>query len=332
MSAQELQERALQCIHDHRIDEADILCRRALTRARRRGDRFEIATLTSTLATVREWQWKLSAAEKLHQRVFDLLKGRAGNAKVNAMRASALTGLGRIARVQAQYDRAERFLRRAVALSERSDTAGSALAASLSELGILFRYTERAAEAIALYKRAMKITKGLHGNGDPLVAAIYHMLAGAEHTRGRVAKAEEYARESVRIRTAALGADHPDVAADVAALAAIVFDAGNAREAERLTQRALALFDKAYRSDHYEVAVNLNNLGSILYARGDKTRAAQLYRRSLTMKEALLGRSHPDLAVTLDNLSLVLEERGDLAEAKRLASRAQRILSRVARA
>ena len=105
------------------------------------------------------------------------------------------------------------MLARAIRASERAFGRHSlALAPTLNELGICFKYLGRFLEAGSLYQRALNILESRLGERHAETASIYHNLGGLEHSAGNWARGEPFARMSVRIRKRALGSRHPIVA------------------------------------------------------------------------------------------------------------------------
>jgi tetratricopeptide (TPR) repeat protein len=232
-------------------------------------------------------------------------------------------------RLRGEYAGAEPLLKRA--LLEVGGARGKQdplTAVVLNELGVLFKYMGRFAEAGKAYRRALRIVQGLaedHPENHELcgfLASLYHNLGGLAHARGRFAKGEPWGRRSVELRAELLGEGHPEVAADQAALAALLDGQRKFSEAEALYRQALAVFERHYGPVHYEVAVTLNNLAALCQAMHRFGEAEPLYRRALAIKACLLGRKHPDVAMTLNNLAVLAAEQGRRGEARRLCQRA----------
>ena len=67
----------------------------------------------------------------------------------------------------------------------------------MNGLAVVFKYTSRFNEAGRLYRSALAITKRTQGPNACAVASILHNLGGLEHSWGRFAKGEPFARRSV---------------------------------------------------------------------------------------------------------------------------------------
>lgn len=215
-------------------------------------------------------------------------------------RAERLAAAGRLAaaegacsaslRLLGHHRSAERLLRRALDRAERTLGARDLEVARICNLlGILYKYMGRPRDAAPVYRRALRIA----GEEGPMAPAVYHNLAGLEHSRGRYREAEPLARRGIALRPRG----DPARAADEAALGFILAGLGRHSEAERLFLRAL----KRFRGNPFETAVNLNNLVAVYHARGETRRALPLYRRATAIQERLLGRGAPDTALTPGN-------------------------------
>jgi len=105
-------------------------------------------------------------------------------------------------------------------------------------------------QALATAKR--NIAQGILGPDRLELATLYHNLGGLEHSRGRFAHAEPFARRAVEILDGRVKYD----------------------EAEKLYKHALAAFRRIYGPCHYEIAVNLGNLAANKQAQGKHKAAA----------------------------------------------------------
>lgn len=211
------------------------------------------------------------------------------------------------------------------------DEAGAKLrplerASLLNGLAVCYKYLAQFDAAVELYKEALQLTEQELGASHPDVATVWHNLGGLEHSRGRFADGEPYARLSVQIREAALGPDHVNVAADLGALAGLLDGLRRFEQSEPIYLRALGIFERAYGRDHIEVGICLGNLAALKYAQGRLGEAKPLYRRALELKERHLGMSHPSVGVTLNNMGVLYLSLGDYVEAAAMFQRALLIL------
>lgn len=202
------------------------------------------------------------------------------------------------------------------------------VAASLSNLALLYGNQGRDAEAEPLGKRALAILEKVHGLDSSEVAASLNNLAALYQRQERYADAEPLFKRALAIRERALPPGHPDLAQSLNNLATLYEKQGRHADSEPLFKRALAIYEKAAGPAHPAVATLLNNLGQVdkvLARYGD---AEPLIRRSLAIREKVLGPDHPDVARSLNNLADLYERQRRLAEAEPLYQRALAIRER----
>lgn len=312
-----------------RLTSARKLCVAALGLfERHEGDNHpDVANVLVSLAEIDNERADYEAALRSAERSVSILKRfpmRGENATILArLRVRALDVLGAVHVSRGAYDLAGKAHREALEVAtaklSRAETA-----ASSNALAIVYKYVGRYAEAEKLYRRALAIAERQPASRDrdATLATLFHNLGGLEHSRGRFARAEPWARKSVTVREQAFGKSHVAVAADVAALAAILDGLGKHDEAEKLYWRAIAIFAKHLGPSHFEVAFNHAQL-AVLYQGTDRLRLAQsAYTKALRMLSRALGEKHPTVALTLANFASLRRMQGKDAEAKKLYTRA----------
>jgi tetratricopeptide (TPR) repeat protein len=212
------------------------------------------------------------------------------------------------------------------ATSYRPDTADEGPTAwLLARAGTYLRSQGRAAEALPLHQRALRICEAALGPDHSDVAADLNYVGLALSALGRVAEALPLQERALRIDEAARGPGHPDVATDLNYVGGALSDLGRAAEALPLHQRALRIREAALGPDHPDVAIDLNYVGLALSDLGRAAEALPLHQRALRIHEAALGPDHPGVATDLNHVGLALSALGRYAEALPLQERALRI-------
>jgi tetratricopeptide (TPR) repeat protein len=300
---------------------AERACRAALAGYRAsEGPRHpDVANALHELGLILEVRDRLKAARRCQAEAV-VIASRSRDPEVVRLVLMARLARAGLDRALGDYGAAARGLGALVAdIPERLGPRDPLLASALNALGVLRKAQGRYAEALACYRRALRLIR----RGDRAArATLEHNLGGSEHARGRYAAAEPHARRSVALRTAALGPDHPEVAADVAALAAIVEGRGRLAEAAALYRRALGVFRRRLGPRSLEVGLGLASLATVEQRAGRLARARALYRRALSIQSAVLGPRHADVAMTVNNLAVLEREAGDDARAAALFRRA----------
>ena len=267
------------------------------------------------------------AAEAHHRRAAAIMAALPSQPDVLLrLRVQAALGLGGNLRRQGRYTEAEQVYRTACADASPHFT-DLEMVPLHNELGVLFKFAGRLDDAQARYATVRAVLEDAYGAEHPVLAAVWHNLAGLAHSRGDLAGGEAYARRSLALHRAAFPPDHPAVVADEAHLAALLQARGNLAEAEPLLRRAIAYFTDRHGPDHVDVLTNLHNLAAVLAGTGDPAGAAELYGRALDGKRRTFGPEHPEVALTLNNLAALAAGRGDRPHAWALAEEAHRILA-----
>jgi tetratricopeptide (TPR) repeat protein len=183
-----------------------------------------------------------------------------------------------------------------------------------------------------LLERAVRLTRAVGPDDDPMVAVRVCALTTTLHALGELEEAERLLEELRAIHDRGDEAAHavtddgaPVLAGLLTNLAAVRQAQGRPDAARQLLERALVLNQRVLGPDHPDVAVALNNLGLALRDLGEPKEARSQLERALTIDEAEYGREHPHVAADLSHLALVLGDLEDWQGARERLERAVRI-------
>jgi tetratricopeptide (TPR) repeat protein len=166
---------------------------------------------------------------------------------------------------------------------------GKTTAWLLSGAGTYLRRQGRAAEALPLHERALRIHEAARGPDDPSVATDLNEVGRALRALGRAEEALPLHERALRIHEAARGPDDPSVATDLNEVGRALSDLGRTAEALPLHERALRIDEAARGPDHPDVAGDLNEVGRALSDLGRTAEALPLHERALRIHEATFG-------------------------------------------
>jgi eukaryotic-like serine/threonine-protein kinase len=186
------------------------------------------------------------------------------------------------------------------------------VAATLNNLGAVYRRQKKLAESEALTRESLAIRRRLLGSEHLDVADSLRNLSIILVDRGQRGEAETCARQMLAMRRRLLGHDHPLVAAALADLAWVLGD--NSGEAEASEREAFGIQRKILGDDHPDVARSIYLLGERRRRIGDLTESHAVLQAALSIQIKLLGEEHPDVLATLLGLGSTLEMEGDWAE------------------
>jgi tetratricopeptide (TPR) repeat protein len=159
---------------------------------------------------------------------------------------------------------------------------------TINNLGRLYAYQGRLAEAETMYIRALRGKEKAWGSEHTSTLDTVNNLGSLYADQGKLAEAEQMYERALQGYEKALGAEHTSTLETVNNLGKLYQDQGRLVEAEQMYERALQGKEKALGAEHTSTLDTVNNLG-ILYAdQGKLAEAEKMYIRALQgFKDAL---------------------------------------------
>jgi tetratricopeptide (TPR) repeat protein len=230
----------------------------------------------------------------------------------------AFLGISRFFKGQGLYELAEDPLQRSLkAIKELLGERNLSIAASISNLGELYKLQGRYAEAEPFCIQALVLSQELLGK-HYLVAANINNLGTLYKSQGRYVEAEPLLKQALTLSKELLGENHSDVATIISNLAGLYCLQGRYAEAEPLFIQALVLSQELLGEDDLSVAISINNLAGLYKSQGRYAEAEPLLKQALAMKQELLEESHPSVATSINNLAELYYLQGKYDEAEPL--------------
>jgi class 3 adenylate cyclase/tetratricopeptide (TPR) repeat protein len=243
--------------------------------------------------------------------------------------ARALTNLGRVAVQWREIDRAEKALRRALAIQEKELGADHPdTARTLAVLGGSLQGRGDYAAAEPYFRRALQTRERVFGAEHALTLGTLDVLAFLTSELGRLDEAEALSRRVLLVREHTLDADAAETASARVALADILHKRGQPASAEPLLRRALDVQRRLLAADDPDIGLSLWQLAEALRALGRVDEAEPMAREALRLWEASWGPEHEWTAWGLGTLAEIRLVRQDAAEALMLATSALAIHER----
>ena len=281
------------------------------------------------LECVLQWVYDAAPAEAADARTWTLwdalrphalaIVEEADAAGIPEPTARLMGGLGHYFDAKGRVDRAERWLRRALAFVEKTyGPEDPKVAVPLNDLAQLLRAANRLSEAEPLKRRIAEVLVKDYGEDHPNVATALNNLALLLKDMNRLSEAEPLMRRALAIWEESLGPEHPNVASALSNLAQLLAATNRLSEAEPLMRRALAIEQAFHGPDDPKVAVRLNNLAALYQATNRLPEAEPLMRRVVEILEKAYGKEHPNVATELNNLASLLKATNRLSEAESL--------------
>ena len=273
--------------------------------------------------------------------------------------------IGRAYRSIGAYDRAQPLLEGAVAAYDALPKSGGRdQANALAELGDLYRYQAKPADAARILKRAIAIENTLPSAHRSISAWLSlaraeidlnqrvdalsdlddaarelknQSNAGRDRVRllsyyallyqadGNYKKSIDYNKQALALSRQLFGADSPDVLGVLAALAVNYNNAGEIKAAAEYYNQEISISESIYGPEHPIVSTLLMGY-AINQAEQERYAVAEpLFRRVLAMREKIFGPENINTAYALDNLAAMFIDVGRFSEALPLLQRSEAI-------
>ena len=305
-------------VQQDRLDPADSLLTLALASARTfRGEDALLATVLSSLGSVRYWQGDQQAALDFNLQAAQAMERADEPDEVEV--AAAYGNVAVILHELGRDDEAIVYMERELEVYRRVyEPTNARIAMALRNLASGYhgarRYDDavRANEdAIALFRRAVDpdspdLANALSNHGPTLIKV------------GRYAEAEAAAREAMGIYERTVGTDTQSYAAALLKASQAQELQGETSAAEAGIRRAIAIFRRTGPEDHPAMGYSQLALGRLLAAQGRDAQAEPVLRRAFAIRSVSLAPDHPDRADIASRLGEVLSRLGQRAEAESL--------------
>lgn len=140
--------------------------------------------------------------------------------------------------VRGQFEEAEKFARRAIALQQKKVSASDpTLAILYNKLAIVMSKERKFGEAESFFKLAMKIWQSKFGNEYFELGILYNNLAFVEKERKNFVSAEKYFKQALEVHSAKLGKRHEATQKIARSLSLLYRNLGKTEQAAELEER-----------------------------------------------------------------------------------------------
>jgi tetratricopeptide (TPR) repeat protein len=233
-----------------------------------------------------------------------------------------------------QYDKAERYAKRSILLTEAFSRDDEALVRlrvrALGCLATVERVKDRLGSAEVLYRSALELADG---GTWPSPADLVDLICGL----GAVYQLSSRFTEAEGLYRGALAMLGEERGGPAAVWPAVVWhgiaelDLVRCRFAsgEPYARRALDLRERQLGPNHPMVANDRVTLASLLSRLGKLDIAEKLFRRAISTFERVLPTYHYDLAVACADFGMLMAAKGNMAAAGRLTQRALDIKTKI---
>lgn len=239
--------------------------------------------------------------------------------------AADLNGLGAGAYGRRDYDKAEQYFSRAMAIQQRLAPQGPGMADSLTGLANIAQRRNNLDAGERLHQQALALLRRLGPDGTRVAASLAG-LGNIAYTRGELDQADQFYLQALEINSGENG-DRMGAAGNLNNLAIVAEQRGDLSQAEKRYREALAI-KKKMAPGSLEVATGMHNLGMIVFDQGDWEHAVEFFEHSL----AIFEQQAPDsiyIASSLHVLTMVALQKGDPKQAEEYSKRSLMIRQRI---
>jgi tetratricopeptide (TPR) repeat protein/CHAT domain-containing protein len=221
-----------------------------------------------------------------------------------------------------ELERAEEYLRRALAIGEKQSEVDPQIVQMVQfALGTVKFQLGKPIEAEPILRQALVDFEKKYGPSHLEVSNVLNVLGIVCFQNGKNADAIMFHGRAVQIREAQLGPENALVGISLLNLGN-GFEADHQDEkAEATLKRALSVLQKARGADHPDVAMVLQSLGANLARRGRIAEAEAQFRRAVAIREKALPKDHPQTLDTLNLLAVLIDNAGRGKEAEAIFRR-----------
>lgn len=163
------------------------------------------------------------------------------------------------------------------------------------------------AEAILLYKQAIRIDKKVLPDTDPDYAELLNNLSTVYQITGNYTGAEELLLESLAIKKKVLGEAHPKYANSLGNLATLYAGMGNYSAALDYYSKAIEISKKALGDQHQDYLKLLENKGRLYEKMQNYKDAEPIYTYITHTTRVTLGEQSPVYAASMINLARIYQ-------------------------
>lgn len=233
-----------------------------------------------------------------------------------------LDNIGIVSTHLSDYDQAEQFFKRSLAIHEKAlGLVHPHIAKCLDNFALLYLALARYSEAEALIQRALAIHEQTVGPTHADVAIVLNTLARIYITRGKYVQTKPLLQRALAILEEDTRPHHPLLAQTYNNMAALSAIEANYQQAETFYEKARTILAQAMGVEHPEVAETLASMAKLYLALGQYEQVENLCQNALNIWEKAFGFDHPDQAQGLNIQASLSHLQGNYARAEELGKR-----------
>ncbi len=219
--------------------------------------------------------------------------------------------LGRLMMTVAQYDKAEQVFQMIHDRTTDEEEKGEIY----YYLGWIKKDQGKYTEAIAYYRKSLKIKQKTLPENHPSLATSYGNIGLAYDNMGEYSKALSYYEKALEILQKTLPANHPNLATSYNNIGLVYDNMGEYSKALSYYEKALEIRQKTLPANHPLLATSYACLGLVYDKMDEYSKPLSSQEKVLEILQKSLPANHPNLAPSYNNIGAVYYNMGEYSKA-----------------
>ncbi len=306
--AEKLLEKGLALMNEAKFEQANSYLKRATGLYINAKKPVRAAHCYNHLSSNNRLMSNLGVARLQAQKALSLLEGVTLDDPTEKIRA--LTNLGLLAAIEADFEQSLQLLKKASALVRSPDVSPVLKMVVISSLGYLYDDLGQYDKALYYYNDALDILLAQSDPPKSRIAKLYNNMGVAYSNKGLYKQSRDYYRRELKLNLAAKGENHPDVAGAYLNIGNSYLYSGDVGEALLYFERAKRVIGNVYGRQHEMMVLVLNSLAKCEMKLGNYQKTIDYLNEAVAIKTRLVGENHPELAASYETMADAYAEVG----------------------
>jgi tetratricopeptide (TPR) repeat protein len=225
----------------------------------------------------------------------------------------------------ADFENAENYLKRAIAIQKIKIPESIVYSTSLSRLGVIYLQQFRLDEAEEQLQSAKKIIENAKGKENVSYAGSLANLGMLYFDKQDLIYGKKLLSESVAIFEKIEETKHPFYLNALSNFGILLLESGEFETAEIIYKKTIQLRKDIQGEQHPYYSTALHNLGLVYFYQNIYGKAEKYLSEALVLRRNVLGEGHPAYAHTIESLGNLSMDIGDFANAEKYFLEAEAI-------
>lgn len=256
---------------------------------------------------------RLDSAEVYARKALSLIPEFVSGDKTEEVRSCTLLGL--IHARQADYERAQNWLKRASKYIDHPSVGVSLKTTVIGSLGYLYDDLGEYDRAISLYEEGLETLTSIPDPPKEQIAKLYNNLGYTYTNKGLYDQSLEFYRKELKTNIELKGEKHPDIAGAYINIGSGYYRKGDWGEALLYFQRSLDIVRQTVGESHNMGALNYDNIGLCNVKLGNYEEGISSLQKAVEIKQKILNPDHPDVAESYKHIGMAFAEQNNYTAA-----------------